>query len=1153
MDAEQYELGITAPRARTVQHVTTSTTTESSHAPRRPSRASASDGIDTPRPSLSALSPDDYALLHLGPATTTTTVTTTTHTTTHFAPLRIPKSRPIRPAYSSFSGPSGEAAPRYDPPLTPRSSLRRLHDDEASASGSALALNPRLYPLSQAQWPGSMRQFRMALGGMQTTFVEDPADAPAAPAGQRPAASRAAGARVKGKESALPTPCRGHDGDDSLSPFDTGSARGVRDRRGLQHRRRLSRRGRAHGGGPALEWMDEDDEAEAAVSVEQRQASPGPPRKRARTNSTTADGRRPSAADVDMAALHAAAVAGRRASQVALLNSFVSAPPLVPAIAATLPSPNQSPPSPVPTAGGDDSQGDELFDEASESGEAQQQQYDFGSGAALSSLLSLPDFIRTFDELPATLQSYTIFQLLRRAPLPVLQTLNQVIEPSLRRDFLSDLPPELGAYILGFIDARTLCRASLVCQAWKRLVDGDALPRVWKDKLHADGLWVGDGSDEQEALDLARGFKDDLFLQRWRAGVWDEQVRPLSPSFSCLRDSIADSPSPAASQSSSGSKPDSAEGTTSSSHPTTSFEYRLASPSSSREPSPFPPAHVQPAYKALYRRRVLTRYNWKSGTPTRTMFPASVPVAGTADTNNGNHVVTCLQFDSDKLVSASDDNTISVFDMKTGALRANLAGHIGGVWALKYSGNVLVSGSTDRTVRVWDLDTQKCTHAFVGHTSTVRCLQIVEPENVNPDPHGAPVWEPAFPLIVTGSRDSSLRLWKLPMPGKDDDYLADMYENQAGVDPAADNPYHLRHLTGHTQAVRALAAKGNTLVSGSYDMDVRVWDISTGRTRHILRGHTQKVYSVVYDHVRKQCASGSMDSTVRLWSTETGECKSVLEGHTSLVGLLGLTHRNLVSAAADWTLRIWDPATGACRHALSAHQGAITCFQHDEHKVISGSDGTLKMWDVQTGEFVRDLLTNLTGVWQVAFDERFCVAAVSRNGRSEFEILDFGAIEPEPVPRPDPAATATVATSSSGRKNDGVDDGAALVQARMSDSASEATAAAEPVSTPTTGASGIAAPSAPRLRPAGFPPSASVRADARADAATPTAGGSSSSTSSAVAAMVRQIERGPGRSSQAQASTSSGTQLMEVDDDDDDDDDDSEDDEMDGVKAEALD
>lgn len=1088
-------------------------------------------------------SPDDYALLHLGPATTTTTVTTTTHTTTHFAPLRIPKSRPLRPAYSSFSGPSGDAAPRFDPPLTPRSSLRRLYEDEVSASGDAargstLALDPRMYPLSQAEWPGSMRQFRMALGDMQTTFVEDPADLPAGRTdearptgtGQRP------DARVKGKGLAMLTPSRADDGE-PVSPSDTTDAR---EGRGPLHQRRLSRRARAHGGGQGLEWMEEDDAEADAVGADQRQLSPGPPRKRPRANSTAAEARRPSA-DVDMAALHAAAVAERRASQATMLNPFaVTTAAPHPGMAATLPSPNQSPPSPVPTAGSD-SQGDEAVEEAAARGHALQT-YDFGSGAALSSLLSLPDFIRTFDELPAALQSYTIFQLLRRAPLPVLQTLNQVIEPSLRRDFLSDLPPELGAYILGFIDAQTLCRATLVCRAWKRLVDGDALPRVWRDKLQADGLWVGDGSDEREALDIARGYKEDLFTKRWKAGVWDEPVRTFSPvGISHPVTLFAHALSRLLHvQDSTCVKAENAEGSAFSTHPATSFEYRLASPSSSREASPFPPAHVKPAYKALYRRRTLVRHNWKSGTPTRTTFPSSIPIAG--NPNNGNHVVTSLQFDSDKVVSASDDNTISVFDMQTGTLRANLSGHIGGVWALQYAGNVLVSGSTDRTVRVWDLETARCTHVFVGHTSTVRCLQIVEPENVNPDPHGAPVWEPAFPLIVTGSRDFSLRVWKLPMPGKDRDYLPKMPEHEDEHDPASMNPYHLRHLTGHTQAVRALAAKGNTLVSGSYDMDVRVWDVSTGRCRHILRGHTQKVYSVVYDHVRKQCASGSMDGTVRLWSTETGECKSVLEGHTSLVGLLGLTHRNLVSAAADWTLRIWDPATGACRHSLAAHQGAITCFQHDDDKVISGSDGTLKMWDVRTGEFVRDLLTNLTGVWQVAFDERFCVAAVSRNGRSEFEILDFGAIEPEPVVR----AEALSTRASRVKSEDDDEDASALVQARLVGQMDEDAAAA--TTTPINDSSSAAAPSAPRLRAAGFPPSA----DARAAGTTPTAGSSSSSS----AATVRRSSRPSGESSsaqrgQAQASTSTAeAQSMDVDAAEGDA---GEDDEMDGVKAEELD
>src|SRR5882762_1397637 len=150
------------------------------------------------------------------------------------------------------------------------------------------------------------------------------------------------------------------------------------------------------------------------------------------------------------------------------------------------------------------------------------------------------------------------------------------------------------------------------------------------------------------------------------------------------------------------------------------------------------------------------------------------------------------------------------------------------------------------------------------------------------------------------------------------------------------------------------------------------------------------VYSVVLDPSRNQACSGSMDSTVRVWNLQTGQCQYTLTGHTSLVGLLGLSASYLVSAAADSTLRVWDPDTGELRHTLAAHTGAITCFQHDEFKVLSGSDGTLKMWDVRDGTIVRDLLTGIVGVWQVVFEGRWCVAASHRMDATVLDVWDFG-------------------------------------------------------------------------------------------------------------------------------------------------------------------
>ncbi|KAJ7824688.1 WD40 repeat-like protein [Mycena leptocephala] len=507
----------------------------------------------------------------------------------------------------------------------------------------------------------------------------------------------------------------------------------------------------------------------------------------------------------------------------------------------------------------------------------------FEPDLSLTTLLTLPSLLSHFNALPPALQSHFLLTLLRHSPLPVLRTLHSVLTPTLARDFLTLLPPELASHILSFLPFPALARASRVSKSWRSLIDAD--PLVWTSLLKSSGMHWG---------------SEQAFLRA---------------------------------------------------------HHRL----------PYP-------HKSLFQSRYLTHTRWSSSTsPTHRSFPA-----------HGSSVVTCLVLSKGRVISASDDHSIHVYDPLAGELRLALQGHEGGVWALAATRDILVSGSTDRTVRIWDLTTGRCTHVFGGHTSTVRCLAIVQPEWVEMEDGRREKW-PKRALIVTGSRDHTLRVWTLPRSG-DAGYSC---FDEGDPDDADDNPYHRLFLEGHDHAVRALAARGRTLVSGSYDCTVRVWDLVTGACKWILVGHTQKVYSVVLDPPRHQACSGSMDGTVRIWDLKTGRCAHTLTGHTSLVGLLGLSPRTLVSAAADSTLRVWDPDTGALQHTLAAHTGAITCFQHDEFKVLSGSDGTLKMWNLRDGSVARDLLTGITGVWQVVFEGRWCVAASNQTrGGAVQTVLD---------------------------------------------------------------------------------------------------------------------------------------------------------------------
>ncbi|KIV97550.1 hypothetical protein, variant 1 [Exophiala mesophila] len=626
------------------------------------------------------------------------------------------------------------------------------------------------------------------------------------------------------------------------------------------------------------------------------------------------------------------------------------------------------------------------------------QSYDHNHAFSRPSVADIPAMLDYFETIPDELKSYVMHQLLRRCPKPTLQIVADAVNPALKCDFISMLPSELAINIIKYLDLQSLCKGAQVCRKWRQMINGDE--RAWKELFDADGYTLPEG-ELQQAITDGWGWQDPSGADGHEQNIGassnmksEAEVDYLSPSTSLsggitglLRRSKRKAATLLSGRNKQAKRKDTDYDDSADVIPTDWMSQistaegpynaanaaMLAVPDSNVGLSSLKGLHL---YKSLYRRHHLIRRNW--------MFEDTKP-QHLAFRAHDTHVVTCLQFDTDKILTGSDDNNINVYETKTGILKSILTGHEGGVWALQYEGNTLVSGSTDRSVRVWNIQEARETHVFRGHTSTVRCLQIVSPVKIGETTEGKPIMMPKQPLIITGSRDSTLRVWKLPRPG---DPMFVQTDNEGEAD---DCPFFVRTLTGHQHSVRAIAAHADTLVSGSYDYTVRVWKISTGETIHRLQGHTQKVYSVVLDHARNRCISGSMDNMVRIWDLNTGSMKYTLEGHTSLVGLLDLNCDKLVSAAADSTLRIWDPENGQCKATLSAHTGAITCFKHDGQKVISGSDRALKLWNIKTGECVKDLLSDLSGVWQVKFNERRCVAAVQRDGLTYIEVLDFGA------------------------------------------------------------------------------------------------------------------------------------------------------------------
>jgi WD40 repeat protein len=79
--------------------------------------------------------------------------------------------------------------------------------------------------------------------------------------------------------------------------------------------------------------------------------------------------------------------------------------------------------------------------------------------------------------------------------------------------------------------------------------------------------------------------------------------------------------------------------------------------------------------------------------------------------------------DGQYVVSASEDNTLKVWELATGKELHTLSGHTSGVHGVTVSpdGQYVVSASRDKTLKVWELATGRVVMSFTGEGSFNCC------------------------------------------------------------------------------------------------------------------------------------------------------------------------------------------------------------------------------------------------------------------------------------------------------------------------------------------------------------------------------------------------------------------------------------------------
>ena len=148
--------------------------------------------------------------------------------------------------------------------------------------------------------------------------------------------------------------------------------------------------------------------------------------------------------------------------------------------------------------------------------------------------------------------------------------------------------------------------------------------------------------------------------------------------------------------------------------------------------------------------------------------------------------------DGKYIVSASNDNTLKIWDTTNGKCIKTLEGHTDDVHSANFSpdGKYIVSASLDKTLKIWDTQSWECIKTLEGHTGDATSA----------------TFSPDGRYIVSASIDNTIKIW----------------DTQTGE--------CIKTLEGHKSQVRSanFSPDGKYIVSTSVDKTLKIWDTTYG-------------------------------------------------------------------------------------------------------------------------------------------------------------------------------------------------------------------------------------------------------------------------------------------------------------------------------------
>ncbi len=204
-------------------------------------------------------------------------------------------------------------------------------------------------------------------------------------------------------------------------------------------------------------------------------------------------------------------------------------------------------------------------------------------------------------------------------------------------------------------------------------------------------------------------------------------------------------------------------------------------------------------------------------------------------------------------------------------------------------------------------------------------------------------------------------------------------------------PKTVSHLAFSPDSKLLAAGEGERFSEGpDKQCIIRVWDVASGERRLTLEGHKAGVTGVGFLAGGKTLVSGSWDGSIRLWDLATGKeaatllaCHSQSDVDLALRGIRSLAvspDGNFAAVGQKFSVHLWDLRQRKKVTTLQSGGAGILSMTYSVDGALLAvcHMGSFHLWDVTTGEE----LYQLPGVRDVSFSSDGKLLATQSPGES---------------------------------------------------------------------------------------------------------------------------------------------------------------------------